>query len=229
MSRSDSRAADPVRAPASFDDSPAAAAVPGAIPHAALALLPTLAHEAGREFEAWHFLAASPRFCLALMLQGALLLAWAAPRAHASLNQEFFWATAVLIGIAAVTRNHIRGFGRTPRALSPARAATELRLLLSATGIAWGLGAFALLPPGWTPALAFALVPILAAFLILKDEIGAAAFGVPVAVLTASAMAWSGQSRNGWGTGALLIGSVIIMGHSMLQCAIARQRARELR
>ena len=165
------------------------------------------------------------------MLQGAALLAWDTASANTSLGEEFVWATAVLIGIAAVARNHMRGFGRTPIAVPLAESAGELRLLLLCMGLAWGLGAFLLLPADFAavPALAFAAGPGLHAAMTLKDEMGAIGFGAPVTLLTAVAVSWDGRPQGAWTGAAILIAGTIIAGLSMLQCAIVRRRRRDLR
>ncbi|HWU54155.1 MAG TPA: hypothetical protein VN175_01555, partial [Rhizomicrobium sp.] len=77
MSRTDFLATiDPDRLAKIFRDSEAAgAAIRPTVPHAALARLPALHREAGRDLHLWRFLASSPQFCLALMLEGAVTLA----------------------------------------------------------------------------------------------------------------------------------------------------------
>ena len=161
------------------------------MPHQALALLPVLHRQAGRELDLWRLLASSPPFCVALMLESGAALSWSAGATNTALGPAFVWAAAVLAGIVAMTRNHICGFTRVPRAISLPQAARELRLLLVYTGLAWGLGAFLILPPSpvWT-ALVFAAVPSLSAALILKREKSAIAFAVPVALLSAGGILW---------------------------------------
>jgi hypothetical protein len=209
-------ASDPVRLAKTFRDSEAVnIAVQAAVPRAALAMLPALHREAGRDLHLWRFLAASPQFCLGLMLGGAVALG----AGNSTLNAGFVWTAAILVGIAAVTGNHIRSCASSPRQMTLSDAARELRLLLLYLGITWGFGAFLILPQ--IPALAFlfAGIPSLAAALILKDEKGTIAFGAPIALLTASALVWSGQAWDG----ALLLAAITIL--SMLQCAMLRRRA----
>jgi hypothetical protein len=213
---------DPVRLAKTFRDSEP---VLGAVPHAALALLPALHREAGRDLHLWRFLAASPQFCLALMLEGAVALG----AGHGALDAGFVWAAAILVGIAAVTGNHIRGFASSPRQMTLNDAARELRLLLLYLGIAWGFGAFLVMPQQPALAFLFAAVPSLITALILKDEKSAIAFGAPTALLTATAMllsrgAWSEQA---W-AGAILLAGLGIATLSMLQCANIRRRIQGL-
>jgi len=113
MSRTDLLAAADSVAQTSMTASPA-----GAVPHRALALLPALRREAGGDLHAWQLLASSPQFCFALMLEGVAALAWGA---RPGLAAAFVWAATVLLGIAAVTRNHIRGCARNPRRASSTR------------------------------------------------------------------------------------------------------------
>lgn len=183
--------------------------------------MPVLRHEAGRELDLWRLLAASPVFCVALMLEGAAALGWTA--ANTSLDAAFFWAIALLAGIAAMTSTHIRGVARTPRSMLLAQAARELRWLLFYAGFAWGLGAFLILPPASVWAiLVFAAAPGLTAALIFKCEKSAIAFAAPVALLSIGAAFWSGQPQAAWV--AILIAAVSIT--SMLQCAMLRRPAR---
>src|SRR5258705_10944724 len=144
------------------------------VPREALAHLPVLHREAGRELHLSQFLARSPRFCVALMLAGIATLIWTfhdASRPAADFASDFIWATAILIGIAAMTRTTIQGFARSPRLVPLQHTAFELRLLLLYTGMAWGAGAFLAMPALPSPALAFAFAigPTLACALILKD------------------------------------------------------------
>jgi hypothetical protein len=182
--------------------------------------LPLLHREAGRDLHLWRLLASSPRFCVALMVQGAVVLAWTA---QASLGAKFAWAVAVLLGVAALTDNHIRGFARTPRQVSLPSAARELRLLLLYLGLAWGLGAFLVPPQPSALAFFFVAVPGLTAATILKDEMGTIAFGASASLLAAVAAAWHGGPRAAGTMGAILFAAVSIAGVSMLQRAMRRR------
>jgi hypothetical protein len=159
------------------------------------------------------------------MLEGAVAL-WAGSGA---LDAGFVWTAAILVGIAAVTGNHIRGFARSPRQMPLIEAARELRLLLLYLGIAWGFGALLVLPHAPAMAFFFAAIPSLAAALILKDEKGSIAFGAPIALLTAGAVLWRGGAWSGqaW-AGAILLAGTGIAALSMLQCANLRRRVQDL-
>jgi hypothetical protein len=222
MSRTDLLAAgDPARPATRFhDDDAAQAASPviAAIPQAALALLPALHREGGRDLELLGLLAASPRFCLALMAQAAVVLAWSGMEGDISLGARFVWAAALLLGIAAITRNHIQGFARSPRPAPLAAAAGELRALVLYTGLAWGLGAFLVWPATALSAFIFIAAPVLAAALILRCERTVIAFAAPASALAAIAIGWRGQPLL-----AVALAAVSIAGVSMLHCAIHRR------
>lgn len=211
---------DPVRLAKSLRDSEA---IESAVPQAALALLPALHREAGRDLHHWRFLATSPQFCVVLMLEGAVALGLGS----SNLNAGFVWTAAILVGVAAVAGNHIRGVAKSPRQIPLTDAARELRLLLLYLGIAWGFGAFLILPQQTALMTLFAALPSLSTALILKDDKGAIAFGAPVVLLTASALLWS---RTAWNApaAAVLLAGLGIAGVSMLQCAKLRRRAQDL-
>ena len=219
-------AADPVRLAKTFRDSETAgAAVQTAIPHAALALLPALQREAGRDLDLWRFLAASPQFCVALMLEGAV----AVGVGSGALDAAFVWTAAILVGIAAVTGNHIRGVARSPRQIPLTDASRELRLLLLYLGIAWGFGAFLVLPQHPVLIFLFATIPSLTTALIFKDDKATIAFGAPTTLLSAGALLWS---RSAWDAqawaGAILLAGLVLASISMLQCARLRRRVQDL-
>ncbi len=193
------------------------------LPHDALALLPALHREAGQDLHLWRFIAASPQFCVALMLQGTAMVIYGG--AGTDMADQFGWVMAVLLGIAAVTRNHILGFARSPRQMSLFDTAWELRALLLYIGLSWGMGAFLILPPGPATALVFTTVSGATAALILKDEKATAAFILPMTLLVA--MASLKQPHGLWATGAILITGLGFSGVSMLRCAMLR-RAPEL-
>jgi hypothetical protein len=224
MSRTDFLpSGDPVRLAKTFPDSEAVA-VKGALPLAALALLPALHREAGRDLDLWRFLAASPQFCVALMLQGAVAIGMGG----SALDAGFVWTAAILVGIAAVAGNHLRGVARSPRQIPLTDAARELRLLLLYLGVVWGLGAFLILPQQPAVIFLFAALPSLIAAHVFRDEKATIVFGAPTILLTASALLWS---RGAWNAqawaGAILLAGAGIAAFSMLQCAKFR-RAQDL-
>jgi hypothetical protein len=154
------------------------------------------------------------------MLESAVI--WAV--SDSALGTGFLWTSATLTGIAAVTSNHIRGFAKSPRQMPLADVVRELRLLLLYLGLAWGAGAFLVLPQKPTLAFVFAVLPVLVAILILKDKKGAAAFGSPVMLLTAGTVLWGGWVHAAWTGAAILIAGASIAAPSMLQCAILWRR-----
>jgi hypothetical protein len=129
----------------------------------------------------------------------------------------------------ALIRNHIRGFARNPCLVPPDKSARALRRILVWLGLAWGLGAFLVLPSaGPAFAFAFACGPVLSAVLIFPCEVSAAAFAVPTVLLTAGAVSWSGQPQAAGTITAILVAGVSMAAISMLQCANRRRRAEEL-
>ena len=195
MSRTDFLAAgDPARPATRFHDDGAAQAglpVMAAVPHEALALLPALHRQAGHDLKLLGLLAASPRLCLVLMGQAAIVLAWTGTTA---LSARFAWAAALALGIAGIARNHIRSFARVPRQVPPAQAARELHGLFLYTAMTWGLGAFLILPPAWGPwtVFLFMTAPSLAALFVLHCEKSFLVFALPAGLLTVADLWWRG-------------------------------------
>ena len=184
---------------------------PRDVPYAALARLPRLQDEAGRNLATAALLSRSPQACVLLMLLGAAALL----TGGGTLKADFAWAALVLIGVVAMTRNYIRGFARSLRRVPLAEAASDLRALLLYTGAAWGIGAFLVMPDLPAPALAFgfATLPCLGLALILKDVPATLAFTVPVTVAVAGAALLGAWPLDIWvaaaiiaaGTGAILV------------------------
>src|ERR1700712_2353140 len=113
MALTDSNASTPAFDPASLRSD---------VPYEALARLPHLQNEAGRNLATAAFLARSPQASVLLMgLGAATLLA-----GGGTLKADFAWAALVLIGIVAMTRNYIRGFARYLRRVPLAEAASDL-------------------------------------------------------------------------------------------------------
>jgi hypothetical protein len=197
MARPDSQAATE-SLDTSFDltrDFLAGANPPTAIPYEALARLSHLHGEARADLSLNGMLARSPQACVLLMVGGALVLM----ASDASLKCDFAWAAALLMGVLAMTRNYIRGFARSLRRVPLQEAASDLRTLLLYTGMAWGTGAFVVMPglPSPAFAIAFAILPCFAIALILRDEKGATAFCIPIMILSAAAalmQAWPADS-----------------------------------
>ncbi len=209
--------------PKTFRDSEAGKAVPVE----ALARLAVLHGQARRSLQLLQFLARAPRACLALILAGALVLVWASyENSSATLQADFVWSLWVLTGIVAMTVIYIRGFARYAEFQPLETAVSELRKFLLYTGLAWGLGAFAVMPdqPGALLATAFALVPASAVALILRDEIGALAFVVPATFLTASAAVLRTWPHGLPVAAVTFLAGAAIVRYSMLQCAIWRRR-----
>lgn len=206
-------------APAAFDPPPRQSFGP----LDALAQLPRLHAEAGANLALGGFVARSSQACIALMLSGAIALAWCG---GASLKADFGWAALLLIGIVAMTRNVIRGHARSLRRVPLQEAASDLRVLLLYTGMAWGVGAFLVMPGMPMPALvfSFAAAPSLALALILRDDKGVIAFVLPVTLFTASATLLGAWPLDVPVAGAILTCGLGIMLLPMVRCAMQKRR-----
>ncbi len=156
------------------------------IPHAALSRLPVLRTEASHDLRLLRFLARAPGACLVLLAMGAAVWLWGRlSPSGASLENEFFWVLSVLTGIGAITVLHIASYARAGAPIPLDKEAAKLRWLFFYTGIAWGSGAFLMLPG--VLVVGFAAVPCLGLGLLLGDQKGATAFNAPVTLATASA------------------------------------------
>lgn len=175
--------------PATAGNAGHGASVPG-LPREALARLPLLHREARRNFGDARLLARSPAAAMLLMLMGAATLVTCAAMGDGlAIKPGFAWAVLVLTGIAAMTRNYVRGFARALDRVPLRAAAADLRAILLYTGLAWGMGAYLVMPvvPLAAAALPFAVLPPLLLVLLLRDEGAAVAFTVPTAMLAAGA------------------------------------------
>lgn len=172
-----------------------------AVPCDALAQLSRLRNEAGQDLHLARFLASAPRACMLLLGAGTLTALSSAK----GLGYEFGWAILLLAGIVAITGNHMRNFVVAPPRQSMTEAAAHLRGLLLYTGLAWGSGAFLVLPVQPAPVLVFvfAVVPSALLGLTLKDQRGVAAFAAPVAVVTVTAALLGDWSQILWAATAI--------------------------
>ena len=136
------------------------------------------------------------------------------------IGRNFLWAVSVLAGVVALIYFYIRtnatAFDRAPFSV----AARNVRGTLLYLGIAWGAGAFLVLPSGLSIVAAafFALTPALALALLLKDAKGLAAFQIPAGLLTlgaAFALSWPD---------AALDALTILVGHAGIFAATAWHR-----
>jgi hypothetical protein len=222
MALTDTNSPGPVFDPARLANSLTAGETGNAIPYEALARLPALHGEAGRNLHLSQFLARSPQASIVLMLAGAAALVWAG----GNLKADFFWVTLVLIGVVGMTRNFIRGFARSLRRVPLQEAASDLRLLLLYTGAAWGAGAFLVMPDLPAPALVFlfAAGPSLALALLLKDEKGVIGFAAPAIMASASAAILGAWPLDVWVAAALVAAGAVIVCIPMLQRAMRLRR-----
>ena len=212
---------DPARAAKNFRDSRP--------PQDALGRLFALHQEAGRNLHLSQFLARSPVACVLLMLIGALALLWAGLSGGGTLKADFAWAALVLLGVIAMTRNFIRGHARSLRRVPLEEAAADLRTLLLYLGVAWGTGAFLVMPGLPAPALvfSFAAAPSLALTLVLRDAKGILAFVAPTTLATAGAAVLGVWPLDIWVAAAIIaVGGGLVM-RSMLRRAIGGERLPE--
>jgi len=196
-----------------------------AIPHAALARLAVLRSQAIHDLGLLQFLARAPQACLILLAAGAGALVWTRLSASsASLEREFVWASSVLAFIVAITGFHILNYARGGAPMPLDKAATRLRWLLFCTGIAWGSGAFLVMPdlPSQALAVGFAAVPCLALTLLLGER--AAAFAAPVTLATASAACLGTWPSGLWVATVILAASLLLFTLSMLQREMSARR-----
>lgn len=166
------------------------------IPHDALARLSHLREEAARDLHLARFLARAPQACLLLLIAGAVV----ALSSTGGLVVEFAWSAMMLAGIVVIISGHMRSFAVAHPQQSLRTEAVHLRGLLLYMGLAWGSGAFLMLPGQPAPVLAFvfAIVPASVLALILKDRQGIAAFAVPAAVATVIAANLGGWPQPLW-------------------------------
>lgn len=158
-----------------------------AFPAQALSRLAELHDEAQKTLELSQLLDRSPQGSLALMLLGGTLLLEATLQGGAALAPAFVWSLWILTGIAAMTVIYIRNFARHPAHQPLETAVRDLRKFLLFTGIAWGLGAFLVMPdrPSLGLILAFGVLPGWVVGLTLRN--GPWIFSAPAALLTATA------------------------------------------
>ena len=198
-----------------------------AIPYAALARLPALRNQASHDLGLLQFLARAPQACLILLAAGTGALVWTRLGASsAPLEREFVWAASVLAFIAAITGLHILSYARGGAPMPLDKAAARLRWLLFYTGMAWGSGAFLIMPDLPSPALAvgFAAVPGVAMGLLLRDQKGTTAFAAPVTLATASAACLGTWPYGLWVATVILATSLLTFSLPMLQREMSARR-----
>ena len=195
-----------------------------AIPHAALARLSVLRGEAGHNLSLFQFVARAPAACLVLMGAGMGTVIWTSlAQNRDSLESRFCWVLSVLAGVVAMTVLYIVSYARGSRGMPLHRTATRLRRLLFCTGLAWGAGAFLVMPQSPSPVLPvlFTALPSLALGLLLQDQKGVTGFVAPVTLATASAACLQAWPSGLWLAGSVLAGGLAIFCLPMLQREIS--------
>jgi len=156
------------------------------LPLAALDQLARLHVETSQANRLVKFLRSAVHAASLFMLMGASVLLLGG---GTTIGRNFSWAALVLVGVAALTHSYIRTnaavFDRTP----VSQAAWNLRAILFYMGIAWGAGAFLVMPPDLpvVAATLFAVMPAVLLAVVLNDLRGLAAFQAPAGALTAVA------------------------------------------
>ena len=132
------------------------------------------------------FLAGAVHAAFLFMLMTALVLILA--RNHA-IGRDFSWTLLILIGVMGFLRCYIRTHAALSHPAPFAKAASALRLVLLYMGVAWGAGAFLVLPAqlGVLDVLLFMALPSLALALILSDAAGFTFFLVPAGLMVIAA------------------------------------------
>jgi predicted permease len=199
------------------DDDKSFAGLPGPS-FAALDQLVRLHQEALQSSRLARFLAASVHAAFLFMAMAVLTLVLADP---APIGRDFSWALLILIGVLALLRCYIRTNAALDNQASPARAARELRGVFLYLGIAWGLGAFLVLPAhvGSLPALLYAAGPMLGLMLLLNDMAGLALF------LASAGMIVIGAALiRSWPHGTLDTSLILILQWGLFSGALHRNR-----
>jgi hypothetical protein len=125
----------------------------------------------------------------------------------ASLAQDFVWAGMILIGVLALLRCHIRAhaalFSERPF-MAPAK---ELRLLFFYMGIAWGAGAFLVMPvdAGTGAVVLFMFLPGSILAFLVPDSMGFICFLLPMSITVIGAALLRGFPHAGLDMSLILI------------------------
>ncbi len=161
------------------------------LPQAALDRLARLYAESSEASHLARLLRNSIHAASLFMLMGSCVLLLGG----GTMGRNFLWAVSILAGVVGLIHSYIRtnasAFDRAPFSV----AARNLRATFLYLGLAWGMGAFLVLPselPAFE-AILFAGVPALALALLLNDAKALAAFQIPTGLLTIGAaflLAW---------------------------------------
>jgi hypothetical protein len=164
------------------------------------------------------FLAASVHAAFLFMAMAVLTLVLAD---SATIGRDFSWALLILVGVLALLRCYIRTNAALHTQAPPARAARELRAVFLYLGVAWGLGAFLVLPVsvGSLPALLYAAGPMLGVALLLNDMAGLALFLAPAGVMVIGA-----ALIRSWPHGTLDASLILILQWGLFGGALHRNR-----
>ena len=217
MALIDNHLSGPARADA---DAPAPSARPS-LPLAALERLSRLHAENAQTTRQMAFLKAAVNAAGALILLAIAALVFAA---DASLPACFAWSLLVLASVGALLDSYIRStaaFERVPAA----KAARKLRRILLFAGLAWGAGAFLILPSGATPitVVLFAVLPSLSLCLLLSDLEGMAAFMVPATALSIAA-----PVAGSWPDAGLETALLLVLQSGIAAYCLLRSRGRDI-
>jgi hypothetical protein len=139
----------------------------------------------------------------------------------APIGRDFSWALLILIGVLALLRCYIRTHAALHAQALLTRAAGELRAVFLYLGVAWGLGAFLVLPGsvGTLPVLFYAAGPMLGLALLLNDTAGLALFLAPAGTMVIGA-----ALIRSWPYGALDTCLILILQWGLFSGAFHRNR-----
>lgn len=174
------------------------------LPHIALEQLAHLHRETRQASRIAKFLGSAVHAASAFMLMGSIVLLLSGGQ---TLGRNFAWAALVLAGVVALVysfiRSHAAAFARAPASA----AVRMLRATLFYVGIAWGMGAFLVLPvhSGAAAVLLFALLPALVLAALLRDPAGLAAFQIPASLLAIAASLAGAWPHAGLAAAVLLV------------------------
>lgn len=152
----------------------------------ALDELARLHHETRQTNRLARFLASAVQAAFLFMLMAVLVFVLERGQ---TMGRNFSWALLILAGVLMLLHRHIR----THAALfSPApleRVAGELRLVFFYMGVAWGAGAFLVLPadPGVLAVVLFMMLPGVALAFFLPDTAAFTLFLAPAGLVTMGA------------------------------------------
>lgn len=160
-------------------------ALMASLPLDALDRLALLHRETRQTTHLARFLASSVHAAFLFMLM--TVLAFLLARTE-SIGRDFSWAVLILAGVLAILQCHVRAHAAL-FSEAPTSAAKELRVVFLYMGLAWGAGAFLVLPAdsGILAVLLFTALPGLTLAFLLADTTSFTLFLVPSGLMVIGA------------------------------------------